>query len=132
MNCRHVAHYGNWQSKITNLFTWHCVTNIFDFIKTNHQFYIKMLRMIHNIFIKLCTLFGVLSFNITSLFRLFAKGKTFVYKLPFISYAVCCHRPHSPSPPLDLIKTNHQFRVETLRKLHDIYIKIGRLYDMLS
>ncbi len=60
----------------------HWVTNIFDFIKTNHQFRLKTLRKLHNIYIKRGTLFGVLSFSIRSIFRLFAKGKTFVYVLP--------------------------------------------------
>ncbi len=53
-----------------------------DFVKTNHQNHIKMLIKLPNIFIKLCTMFGVLSFNIKSVFRLFAKGKTFVYMSP--------------------------------------------------
>ncbi len=68
--------------KPNHFFTWHWVTNIFDFINTNYQNYIKTLRKLHNIFIKLYTLFGVLSFNITLVFRLFAKGKTFVYMSP--------------------------------------------------
>ncbi len=58
-------------------------TNIFDFMKINDQNHIKMLRKLHNIYINLGTLFGVLSFNITSVFRLFAKGKMFVYMSPW-------------------------------------------------
>ncbi len=58
------------------------VTNIFDFIKTNHQNDIKTVRKLHNIFIKLDTVCGVLPFNITLVFRLFTKGKTFVYMSP--------------------------------------------------
>ncbi len=61
----------------------HWVTNIFDFIKSNNQNHIKMLGKLHNIFVKLCTLFVVLSFNSTLVFRLFAKGKTFVYMSPY-------------------------------------------------
>ncbi len=55
-----------------------------DFIKTNHQFHVKTIIKLHNIFIKLKlgTLCGVLSFYISSVFRLFAKGKTFVYMSP--------------------------------------------------
>ncbi len=53
-----------------------------DFIKTNHQNHIKTLRMLRNIFIKLLTVCGVLPFNITLVFRLFTKGKTFVYMSP--------------------------------------------------
>ncbi len=59
---------------------WHTAES--DFIKTNHQFCVETLRNLHNICFKLCTLFGMLSFNITSVFRLFAKGKTFVYMSP--------------------------------------------------
>ncbi len=66
-----------------NLYTWPWVTvytHIFDFIKTNHQFHLKMLRKLHSIFIKIGTLLcGMLSFNITSVFRLFSWGETFVY-----------------------------------------------------
>ncbi len=32
----------------------------------------------------------------------------------------------------DFIKTNNQVHLKTLRKLHDIFIKISRLCDMLS
>ncbi len=41
---------------------WHTAGS--DFIKTNHQFHIKTLRKLHNIFIKIGTLCEVLSFNI--------------------------------------------------------------------
>ncbi len=37
--------------------------NIFEFIKTNHQYNIEMLIKLHNIFIKLGILYGMLSFN---------------------------------------------------------------------
>ncbi len=47
-----------------------------DFIKTIHQFHIETIIQHHNICIKLGSVCGVLSFNI-SIFRLFAKEKTF-------------------------------------------------------
>ncbi len=40
-----------------------------------------MLRKLHSIFIKIGTLFDVLSFNVTFVLRLFAKGETFVNML---------------------------------------------------
>ncbi len=55
-----------------------------DFVKTNHQFRVKTLRKLHNICIKLDTLYGVLTFSITAIFRLFGKGKTFVYMSPYL------------------------------------------------
>ncbi len=79
---------------------WHTAGS--DFIKTNHQFYIKILRKLHNIFIRICTLRDVLSFNITYVFRQFAGGEAFVYMLPCsqkfdssrtssIYFSVLCH-----------------------------------------
>ncbi len=52
----------------TNLFTIGVsgsgrYANIFEFIKTNHQYNIEILIKLHNIFIKLGILYGMLSFN---------------------------------------------------------------------
>ncbi len=113
----------------------------------------------------------MLSFYIRSVFRLFAKGKTFVYMPPCsrkfdnsrtssiyfsgidkytIYYTwqkakVCGNRltlikqssyDVQESPPLpnifDLVKTNDQFCVKMIIKLHTIFIKLGRLCDVLS
>ncbi len=158
-----------------NSFTWPGsvigYTNIFDFIKTNHQYHIETLKKLPNIFIKLDTLCGVLSYNLSvHSLKLFANGATFVYMTPkpsellrlnfnichmfgrydrFIWIAgmsylqlkkcieICLLTQHAQRVTVytnifDFIKTNHQNHIEMLIKLHNIFINLLIVSDVLS